>query len=219
MPADATVRPKSKASRKKKAAAAIADGGKSRVAQATASRATAPAAKTRQASGKGVRAKSKVLPSAAKKEQTTASKASGPTAPEDRIPALDGELVLAMQRTSSVDRIRHLIVLDAQSVVRRLSAQLGAMIELFSRHRDREPLLAPLRSWIPSADFGQLAELEPEEQRALSQFLEELEALRWYCRYTNDMPNTAQMRLTRFAGQLENAVQKLVSTIRPVAQK
>lgn len=133
-------------------------------------------------------------------------------------PAIDSALSLALRRTSRADRVRHLIVLDAQSVVRRLNAQLSAMIELFSRHRDRDPLLAPLRSWLPGATFDALAELEPDEQRATAAFLEELEALRWYCRYTSDMPNTAQQRLTRFASQLEIAADRLIRALRPTVQ-
>ena len=139
-------------------------------------------------------------------------------APTDPSPAIDSALSLALRRTSRADRVRHLIVLDAQSVVRRLNAQLSAMIELFSRHRDRDPLLAPLRSWLPGATFDALAELEPDEQRATAAFLEELEALRWYCRYTNDMPNTAQQRLTRFASQLETAAERLIRAIHPTIQ-
>lgn len=158
----------------------------------------------------GARTKAAPAPRARKKAATADS---GRAAPDGSPQAIDGGGALALRRTSSADRIRHLIVLDAQGVVRRLSAQLGAMIELFSRHRDRDPLLAPLRSWIPSATFAQLAELEPDEQRALGQFLEELEALRWYCRYTDDMPNTAQARLARFAGQLESAARALIDTI------
>ena len=129
-------------------------------------------------------------------------------------PTLDPRLHRIRKRTARVERIRHLVILDAQTLARRFAAQVPAMIDLFSRHRDRDPLLAPLRSWLPSAAFGDLAELEPEEQLALSRFLEELEALRWYCRYTDDMPNTAQAKLDHFSEQLNAAAAHLAAAIR-----
>ncbi len=93
--------------------------------------------------------------------------------------------------TSDRDRVKNLIALDAQAVVQRLAERRGAMIALFSRHRDRDALLAPLRSFGPPS-FEALALLEPAAQSAVVAFYEELDALRWYFRYTDDMPGTAQ---------------------------
>lgn len=132
----------------------------------------------------------------------------------DSQPAADPRLGRIRRRTSRQERIRNLIILDVQTLLHRLKAQLPSMIDLFSRHRDREALLAPLRSTVPTAPFDYLAELEPKEQAALVAFLEELEALRWYCRYTDDMPNTAQLRLERFVDQLDGVATSLVRTIR-----
>ncbi|MDR0967095.1 MAG: hypothetical protein LBM75_11480 [Myxococcales bacterium] len=145
----------------------------------------------------------------------TSTEASGSTSSSSASSASERPAIdVHRARTAQADRVRHLIALDAANVVRRFGAQLGAMLDLFSRHRDRDPLLLPLRSWLLSADFAQIVELEPKEQHAVSRFLEELEALRWYCRYTDDMPNTAQIRLTRFAGQLDTAARQLIEALR-----
>ena len=129
---------------------------------------------------------------------------------QERASAAHPRLKHIRERTSAANRVRSLVMIDVQNLVHRLDAQLPAMIDLFSKNRDRETLTGPLRSWLPTATFDLLCELEPAEQRILAAFLEELEALRWYCRYTNDMPNTAQTRLQHFAEQLDISAQKLV---------
>jgi len=96
------------------------------------------------------------------------------------------------RRVSERERIRNLIALDARGLMQRLAERKDEMIAMFSRHREREPLLTPLRSWVPSASFQEIVVLSPEQQAAVARFYEELDALRWYFRYTSDMPGTAQ---------------------------
>lgn len=108
------------------------------------------------------------------------------------------------RRTSERDRVKNLLGLDAQGVMERLAARRDAMIELFSRHRDREALLGPLRTSGP-ASFEALALLEPAEQSVAVAFYEELDRLRWYFRYTDDMPSTAQQVFERHLRRLQAA--------------
>lgn len=101
-------------------------------------------------------------------------------------------------RDAETRRVRHLITLDARNVVARLERRLVEMVGLFSRLRDRAPLLEAVKSWFPGVSFGQLALLEPEEQRAVDAFYRVVEDLRWYLEYTEDMP----LQLERTIGLL-----------------
>ena len=124
------------------------------------------------------------------------------------------------RRTPEPDRVRNLIALDAAGLVRRLAACRGEMIALFSRHRDRDALLTPLRSLGPTAAFHDLMLLEPVEQSAVAAFYEELESLRWYFRYTADMPSTAQGVFEAHWGRLSAAHEVLAALVgrgRPLA--
>jgi hypothetical protein len=89
-------------------------------------------------------------------------------------------------------RVRHLIALDAANVMRRLLARQVEMVGLFSRLRDRAPMLQSVHSSFHSAGFPELVVLEPGEQAVVNAFYEELAELRWYFQYTEDMPTTVQ---------------------------
>ncbi len=118
------------------------------------------------------------------------------------------------RQAPQLERVRSLIVLDAASIVKRLEQRKGEMISLFSRHRDREPLLNPLRSMVASADsFEELALFQPGQQAAILQFYEELDSLRWYFRYTVDMPGTAERVFASHHKRLLAAFQKLVELV------
>lgn len=97
----------------------------------------------------------------------------------------------------------------------RLAARRHEMVGLFSRLRDRTPLLSPLQSWFDTAGFPQLALLEPGEQKAVNDFHELLGEVRWYLRYTEDMPTQVQHKLTQFVHRLETSYRKLVAAIGP----
>ncbi len=110
-------------------------------------------------------------------------------------------------------RVRHLVALDAKNVMDRLSERLTEMVSLFSRLRDRTPLLTTVQSWFPSATFGDLAELEPVEQRAVNDFYEVLGQLRWYLQYTEDMPLQLQRQVGLLHGKLQESHRQLTAVI------
>ena len=112
-------------------------------------------------------------------------------------------------------RVRHLIALDAANVMRRLDQRLPEMVALFSRLRDRAPMLQTVHSWFTTADFADLALLEPAEQQAVNAFYEELGELRWYLQYTEDMPALVRQKVTNFVRRLEEAHMKLTQIIGP----
>ena len=112
-------------------------------------------------------------------------------------------------------RVRNLVALDAGNLMRRLDAHAEEMIGLFSRLRDREPLLNPLRSALSTMSFSDLSLLEPRQQSAVGFFVEELEALRWYFRYTVDMPSAAEQRLRQHRRRLRLAYERLLESVGP----
>lgn len=110
-------------------------------------------------------------------------------------------------------RVKHLIGVDAANVLRRLDARLPEMVSLFSRLRDRSPMLQTVHSWFQSADFADLALLEPDELRVVNGFYEELGELRWYLQYTEDMPTTVASTVSARAKRLHEAHARMVAVI------
>lgn len=112
-------------------------------------------------------------------------------------------------------RVRNLIALDAANVIARLEARKDELIPLFSKLRDREPLLGTLRSWFPSAAFRDLSVLDARQQTAVSTFYEQLDQLRWYFQYTVDMPGAAQQVFVQNHRRLVHAYAALLSSLGP----
>jgi hypothetical protein len=93
------------------------------------------------------------------------------------------------------------------------------MVGLFSRLRDRSPMLETVHSWFDTAGFPELSVLEPGEQAAINAFYEELGELRWYFEYTEDMPTTVLSTVAARVKKLVEAYRKLVGIIgEPLAQ-
>ncbi|MCU0695910.1 MAG: hypothetical protein MUC96_05220 [Myxococcaceae bacterium] len=118
-------------------------------------------------------------------------------------------------RLDPAPRVRHLLALDASNVMARYAARQDSMVGLFSRHRDREPMLSVLDTWFDTITFTELSVLEPVEQKAVNRFYEALGELRWYLAYTEDMPGQVQTRLGGFSRRLDAAFRELVATIGP----
>jgi hypothetical protein len=105
--------------------------------------------------------------------------------------------------TDATTRVRNLIAIDASNVMARLAERTPEMVTLFSRLRDRSPLLTVIDSVFPTATFAELALLSPIEQRAVNEFYELLGDLRWYMQYTEDMPLQLQGKVTLMVAELE----------------
>ncbi len=115
--------------------------------------------------------------------------------------------------SKAATRVRHLIALDSAKVVSRLELRQDEMVTLFSKLRDRGPLLQTVHSWFGSIAFSELSSLEPFEQRAVSVFYGVLDELRWYLQYTEDMPGQVQTRLIVFARRLKSGQKDLAAVI------
>jgi len=116
-------------------------------------------------------------------------------------------------KSESAERARHLFTLEAAAVMQRLSTRQEEMVRLFSRHRSRDPLMDATRSHFDSVAFGELALLEPFEQRAVMAFSELLGELRWYLRYTEDMPVQVRQAVALFVRRLEVGHRALTDAI------
>src|SRR5437868_293149 len=99
--------------------------------------------------------------------------------------------------------------------MKRLATRQAEMVRLFSRLRDRSPLLEVVHSWFQTITFGELSSIEPHEQKAVNVFYELLGELRWYLQYTEDMPLQVQQRVVKFVHELRAAHQTLTSVIGP----
>ncbi len=110
-------------------------------------------------------------------------------------------------------KVRHLLSIDANNVMTRLAARGDAMVGLFSRLRDREPMLSVLDTWFDTIVFSELSQLEPHEQKSVNRFYELLAEVRWYLAYTEEMPLQVQTKLTAFTRRLEAAFRELMGTI------
>ena len=115
--------------------------------------------------------------------------------------------------TDAQARVRHLILIDAANVMARLEGRLEEGVSLFSRRRDREPLLGTVQSLFASISFGELSVLEPEEQLAASEFHELLGELRFYLHYTEDMPGQLERRVALLVGMLRARHDRLNSAL------
>lgn len=118
-------------------------------------------------------------------------------------------------KSDEAARVRHLLALDAANLMSRLRARHADMVALFSRLRDRGPLLETVQCWFTSISFGELCLLSPAEQLAANGFYELLGEVRWYLQYTEDMPGTVQQRLGTFLRRLEERHVALVAALGP----
>ncbi|MFL5322220.1 MAG: hypothetical protein ACJ790_21360 [Myxococcaceae bacterium] len=124
----------------------------------------------------------------------------------------------ARKRTKDLgpaQRVRHLLAIDANNVLTRLRARTDEMVSLFSRLRDRTPMMETTRTWFFTITFTELALLEPNEQKAVNAFYEELDELRWYLHYTEDMPGQVQQKISGLVRSLEENHRRLTAAIGP----
>lgn len=116
-------------------------------------------------------------------------------------------------------KVRHLLSLDADAVMKRLVAKQDEAVGLFSRLRTREGMVELCRSGFTTITFSELVRLDPVEQEAVEAFHSVLQELRWYVRYTEDMPSTVKSTVTLYVARLDELHHKLNATIGPPEAK
>jgi hypothetical protein len=112
-------------------------------------------------------------------------------------------------------RVRHLIALDAQDVFLRIRDQHEEAVALFSRLRTRDALTDLCRTLYASITFADLARLSPAEHKVIAAFYACVEQLRWYVRFTEDMPSTVKSTVAQFHRRLEHLHRELTIALGP----
>jgi hypothetical protein len=107
-------------------------------------------------------------------------------------------------------------LLDATSLLGRVESRELEMVRLFSRLRDRAPLMAATHTTFGSISFDALASLTPAEQRAAVAFFELVGELRWYLQYTEDMPGQLRSSLGAFVVRLREGHRALAAALGPL---
>lgn len=93
------------------------------------------------------------------------------------------------------ERLRRLMGLEVRRILRRLQEREAQLVELWSKHRAREPFVDTLFARWATAGVTELTLLSPEAIGPLSAFHDAVDDLRFYLRHTDDMPTTLGDRL------------------------
>lgn len=88
------------------------------------------------------------------------------------------------------DRLRLLLALEISRVVRDLGERQELLVSIWSRHRRREAFLDTLFVRWRTVAVADLALLDPGALVAVESFYDEVDSLRLYLQYTEDMPMT-----------------------------
>lgn len=92
------------------------------------------------------------------------------------------------------ERLRQLLAMEVDRIVDDLEVRRGFLVEIWSRHRDRGPLLDTVFSRWRTLALADLALLDAEAMVACEAFYRELDELRLYFQFTQDMPTTLDER-------------------------
>jgi hypothetical protein len=87
-------------------------------------------------------------------------------------------------------RLRKLLALEIDRIVEDLSLREEWLVDTWSRHRDRGPFLDTVFSRYRTLTMADLTLVETDAVVACEAFYRELEELRQYFRFTQDMPAT-----------------------------
>lgn len=92
------------------------------------------------------------------------------------------------------ERLRRLLALEIARVVEDLEVRRPLLVEWWSRHRDRSPLLDTVFTRWRTLAMADLALVDPDAMVACEAFHRELDELRMYFQFTQDMPSTLDER-------------------------
>ncbi len=106
------------------------------------------------------------------------------------------------------DRLRQLLAMEIRRVTEDLERRRGLLVALWGRQRIRAPFVETTFSRWRSLGFQDLLALEAGELDGLERFYRELDELRLYLSFTEDMPRSLDLvlgsslaRLRRFADE------------------
>ena len=105
-------------------------------------------------------------------------------------------LVGIMQQDPEIraERLRRLVALEVARIVDGLESRRDFLLQMWGRHRDRQPFLDTIHNRWKTIGFPDLALLEPEEVAAIDGFFAKLDEFKLYVSYTQDMPTSMAER-------------------------
>lgn len=92
------------------------------------------------------------------------------------------------------ERLRRLVAMEIDRVVEDLEIRREFLLDLWSRHRDRGPFLDTVFTRWRTLSMTDLALLDTDAVVACEAFYRELDELRLYFQFTQDMPTTMDER-------------------------
>ena len=99
-------------------------------------------------------------------------------------------------------RVRALLALEIDRVVGDLEARHSLLVELWGRHRERGPLMDTIFVRWTTLSFADLAQLPIDQVVLVDTFYRELDLLRLYFLFTEDMPGHMDEELGRSTRRL-----------------
>ncbi len=101
------------------------------------------------------------------------------------------------------DRILFLLKLDARNLFQRLKSRQLEYLSIFSAKRSREHLGEIFKSRYDQVAISELKLCSLEVIRALDDFYNLVDEMKWFLYHTNEMPSAITMRTQRLIRQLE----------------
>ena len=120
---------------------------------------------------------------------------------------------MAEEEEAPVDRLRKLLALEMVRIVEDLELRRDFLVDIWGRHRSREPFLDTLHTRWRTVGWPELGDLPTEEYVHVDLFYRELERLRMYFQFTEDMPTTLETKLGRSMQRLEAASQRAIEAL------
>jgi len=115
-----------------------------------------------------------------------------------------------MNELTSQKNILLLLKLDAKNLFERIYSRRKEYITIFSVHRTRKPFSEVFRSRYDSTTIESLSGCGVETIHALNQFYTEVDELKWYLDYTEDMPNTVEEKVESSVIKLKKLYETLM---------
>src|SRR5687768_18088630 len=92
------------------------------------------------------------------------------------------------------ERLRRLLAMEIDRVVEDLEVRREFLLEMWSRHRDRGPFLDTVFTRWRTLSMTDLALVDTDAMVACEAFYRELDELKLYFQFTQDMPTTMDDR-------------------------
>ena len=116
-------------------------------------------------------------------------------------------------REERSQRLRRLLLLEIRRILEDLEAREALLLELWGRERIRAPFLETAFSRYRSLGFPDLMLLGIPEVEALERFARELDDLRFYFAYTQDMPQAVRAVFRGALVRLQEAGRNAMSAL------